>query len=59
MTFSSLEAVKLLLLICSHFFKAFSYNFGSEFVAFSYGQLVCPSLFPLGVWLVPLCVHVP
>lgn len=44
MTFSSLEAVELLLLICSHFFKAFSCNVGSEFVAASYGQLVCPSI---------------
>ena len=59
MTFCSFEAVELLLLICSHFFKAFSYNVGSEFVASSYGQPVCPSLFPLGVWLVLLCVHVP
>lgn len=38
MTFCSFEAVELLLLICSHFFKAFSYNVGSEFVVSSYGQ---------------------
>lgn len=30
MTFSSLEAVKLLLLICGHFFKAFSKILGQN-----------------------------